>query len=477
MSAIRHPRRRGRAASSALLLVALASLAGCGARVTSTQVEAARRTGTGGVSSGSNVDTQTGGASGPGAVSAVPGGGSGTPGATVAGGATTTTAAPAGGNGGATDVGVTGDTITIGNVSTLSGPVPGLFQGAVIGTQAFVAYQNSLGGIFGRKFKLDVRDDQFDTGQNRSQTTDVIGKDFGLIGSFSLYDDAALPAMEKSGIPNIQVPLTQGLQESPVNFSVNPVRRGTPLGPFNFLKGKFPDAIGAVGGLYGDVPAAKDAYLNNKAAMESIGYKFVYERGFAATETDFTADVVRMRQAGVKFFYTNADVKGDARIAKAMLQQGFKPDVFITGGTSYDNSFIPLAGDAGEGVLNLGTQAMYLGEDAGSIPEIALMNQWMNKVRPGYKPDLFAAYGWGSMRLLMKAMQDAGPQLTRAKIVAALKKIDSFDGNGLFPNAGPASKRPASCYIFEKVVNGKFERWESPPPGFRCNDGPFYFRK
>jgi ABC-type branched-subunit amino acid transport system substrate-binding protein len=473
-----HRRRSRRVVSSTLVLVALATLAGCGARVDQAQVTAAQRTagaagatpdGGAPAASSSGAASDTGGIQ-PGAGDTIPNSGGG-------GANSTTTAPPAGGNGGATDVGITGDTITIGNVSTLSGPVPGLFAGAVLGTQAFVAYQNSLGGIFGRKLKLDVRDDQFDTGQNKGQTTDVIAKDFALIGSFSLYDDAALPAMEKSGIPNIQVPLTQGLQESPANFSVNPVRRGTPLGPFNFLKGKFPGSIGAVGGLYGDVPAAKDAYLNNKAAMESIGYKFAYERGFAATETDFTADVVRMRQAGVKFFYTNGDVKTAARVAKAMAQQGFKPDVFLTGGTSYDNSFIPLAGTAGEGVLNLGTQAMYLGEDAGSIPEIALMNQWLNKVKPGYKPDLFAAYGWGSMRLFMKALQDAGPQLTRPKVIAALKKIDDWNGNGLFPPAGPASKRPASCYIFEKVVGGKFERWESPPPGFRCNDGPFFYRK
>src|SRR3989442_4212936 len=72
---------------------------------------------------------------------------------TDASGAGVSTAARASGaaaaaepSGGATDVGVTATTVRLGNISTLSGPVPGLFQGAVIGTQAAVAYQNSLGG-------------------------------------------------------------------------------------------------------------------------------------------------------------------------------------------------------------------------------------------------------------------------------------------------------------------------------------------
>src|SRR5688572_32624093 len=56
-------------------------------------------------------------------------------------------------NGGATDVGVTADTITLGTVTTLSGPVPGLFLGASLGVQAFAAYVNSQGGINGRKLK------------------------------------------------------------------------------------------------------------------------------------------------------------------------------------------------------------------------------------------------------------------------------------------------------------------------------------
>jgi ABC-type branched-subunit amino acid transport system substrate-binding protein len=458
-------------ASWVLLLVLLAA---CGSRVGSERVSSGQRSPVGAIEvgpSGDAVSADTNPAGGPTTTAtSTPTAGS----APVA--SSPTAAAPAGGNGGATDVGVTGETITIGNVSTLSGPVPGLFAGAVIGTQAFVAYQNSLGGVFGRKLRIDVRDDQFDTGQNRAQTVDLISRAFGLVGSFSLYDDAAVKQMEAAGIPNIQVPLTTGLQESPANFSINPVRRGSPAGPWNLFKSKFPGAIGKVGGLYGDVPAAKDSFLNNKFAAESVGYKFVYERGFQPTETDFTADVVRMKSTGVRFFFTNGDVKSVARMAKAMQQQGFKPDAFVVFGPAYDATFVPLGGAAVEGVLNIGTQAMYLGEDARTVPEIALMNQWLNRVKPGYRPDLFAAYGWGSARLFVKALQDAGPRPTRANVVAALRKINQWDGNGLFAPAGPASKRPATCFIIERVHNGRFERWESPPPGFRCNDGPFVFR-
>ena len=42
--------------------------------------------------------------------------------------------------------------------------------------------------------------------------------------------------------------------------------------------------------------------------------------------------------------------------------------------------------------------------------------------------------------------------------------------------AGPASKRPASCYILIRVHDGKFLREDSPGSGFRC-DGDFYYKR
>ncbi|MCU1487432.1 MAG: hypothetical protein JWN67_4178, partial [Actinomycetia bacterium] len=384
--------------------------------------------------------------------------------------ASPTTSAPPGGNGGATDVGVTSNQITLGNISTLSGPVPGLFQGAVIGTQAFIAYQNSQGGIFGRKLKLEVRDDQFDAGQYRAAAQDLAAKAFAFVGSFSLYDDAGNAAVSGAKLPDIGVALTNSRNATPYNFSPSPVAPGGPLGPFNWVKQHYPGAIGSVGTLYPDVPASKAVYDGYRGAAESVGYKFAYARGYQATETDFTADVVRMKSSGVKLVHLlSADVKTVARLAKSMQQQGFKPDAFVVSNVAYDATFFPLVGSAGEGIINIQGQAMYLGEDA-SNPEVALFRQWLQRVKPGAKPDLFAVYGWASGRLFTQALQAAGPKATRAGVLAALRRIDTFDANGLVVPIGPASKRPATCFLVVTVKGGKYVRTD-PARGFKCGDG------
>jgi ABC-type branched-subunit amino acid transport system substrate-binding protein len=477
------PRRRLRLLVLLTLLALVASA--CGARVSDEQIEAAG--GSGGFAAGSGTssgDGSTASADGDtvagGDASGDPAAAGGTDGGAASGGAATgdagATAAPAGGNGGAVDVGITADTVVLGNVSTLSGPVPGLFQGAVVGAQAAVAYQNSKGGMFGRKFKLDFRDDQFDTGTNRSATTELAAKTFAMVGSFSLYDDAAKDAVARSGMPDVTYSLTSR-RDLPNNFSIEPAKNGgAPLAPFNYFGKKFPQEIKAVGTIFSDIPSSKQSAEAYKAAAQSVGWNFVYERGVQATETDFTADVVRMRQSGVKLVYAGAlDDKTLARLLKGMSQQGFKVPV-VTTGIGYDPDIPKLAGAGSEGMYTWAPYSLFGGEDAGSIPEVKLFNEWVQKVKPGFVPDLYTAFAWSSGRLLFQAMEKAGAKAKRADVVAVLKTITNFSNDKLLAPAGPGNKQPPTCGVVSVIKGGRYERFETPPGDYRCNDGGYFQR-
>jgi ABC-type branched-subunit amino acid transport system substrate-binding protein len=471
------------------LLVALATLsAACGARLNDTQRAAVRASQTGTAVRGAADDGTDGGGLA-GSTDTTLASGDGTDTGSVGGGTHTTTAtgtgtqgasvnvhaAPAGGNGGATDTGVTASSITLGNVSTLTGPVPGLFAGAVAGAQAVVAYENSLGGLWGRQIRLDARDDQFDTGQNRTQTIDLIGKSLAMLGSFSLYDDAAADQLTQAKVPDISHALGDGRLAVPTNFSIQPGVKGGTLGPFNYFKQHNPDVVTKVGSIESDIPSAKKLHDGYRRAGESLGFKWLYDRAIGSTETDFTSDVVRMRDNGVKMVYLiSVDDATAARFAKAMKSQGFKPEVFLVGGSGYDADVIAKAGDAADGMLVASSTALYGGEDAGAVPEVALMDKWIQKVKPGFTPDIFAAYAWASGRLMFQAMEAVGPKVTRAALNDAIKKIGSFDDNGLFAPSNPGAKGPASCWILLKVAGGKYTRTDSPATGFRCGDGGWF---
>jgi hypothetical protein len=299
-----------------------------------------------------------------------------------------------------------------------------------------------------------------------------------FLGTFSTFDDAGIPAIERAGTPDVGYSLTDGRRALALNFSPQPAKSGTfRTGPFVWYAKRFPDAVKAMGTIYGDIPASKGAALDSMAAAESVGWRFVYERGYQPTETDFTADVARMRQSGVKGFWTTAaDAKTMARILRAMDQQGFKPEFIGFGASGYDASLPVLAGTAAEGVFVDQQLALFQGTDAGGIPEVGLMNEWVQRVRPGYKPDLFAAYAWASGRLLLQALEAAGPQLTRKGLLAALRQIDEFDAHGLLAPAGPASRRQPVCDLFMRIQGGDFARVDPPGKGFVCQ-GTIFARR
>jgi hypothetical protein len=297
----------------------------------------------------------------------------------------------------------------------------------------------------------------------------------GFVGSFSVYDGGMTQPLQSSGVPDIGYALDQTRFALPNQFSVQPNPGGWPTGPLQYFKSNYPpDVVQHVGAIIGDVPSALATWAGEKAAMQSLGYQISYEATYEPTQTDFSADVYAMKQNHVEMVVMSADVTAMARVAQTMKQQSFSVPLPDFGATAYDPSFFSLAGnDAAEGALIYQSLSMYNGEDGATIPEVKLFDTWYGRTHPGSQPDLFAAYSWASARLFTQALIAAGPSITRATLLGALKQINSFDDNGMLAPAGPASKTPASCYIMLKAHNGQWSRYNDPPTGYRC-DGSYY---
>ena len=86
----------------------------------------------------------------------------------------------------ASDVGITPTQITIGNVVTLTGPVPGLFAGGAAGTDAYFQYINSQGGVNGRKLVLKTGDDGLTCNGYQTQLQSIGPSVFAFVGTWSV---------------------------------------------------------------------------------------------------------------------------------------------------------------------------------------------------------------------------------------------------------------------------------------------------
>src|SRR5581483_10568595 len=141
---------------------------------------------------------------------------------------------------------------------------------------------------------------------------------------------------------------------------------------------------------------------------------------------NFQGDVQNMRNAGVKGLILQGEVSTMARIASAMHDANFKIPFADWGAPAYDPGFITLSNGGAEGAVLNQLLAMYAGEDAGTIPEVALFDKWMHQVDSGQTIDYYAAQSWAAGNLITQALIKAGPKVTRKSLLAALGTIHSF---------------------------------------------------
>jgi ABC-type branched-subunit amino acid transport system substrate-binding protein len=496
----RNHRRNARARrplAAAALLTTAALLTACGARVDDDLRQAAAdealgrggsgstgasATGTDGSTGGDLSTGTTTGGSGTGGSGAVGGGvsgtntaSSGTTSGSGTGGGSAGAPAPAGGNGGAVDKGVTATSMRLGIVADLSGPVPGLFEGAVIGTQAYLAKVNSEGGVFGRQLQLDIGDGQLECGQNKAEHQKRLSSVFAFVGSFSLFDACGAEVLKANpGVPDVHTALSFAAQDLPNNFSVAPLGKGWRTGPLDYYKKKYGDAFSSIGAVYAGVGTGPAIWQGTTAAIRARGGDIAYERAFQATDTDFTADIVGMRRDGTQMIYINASDAATAyRVTNAAKQQGVDWPI-IFGAIAYDAAFLKGAGANAEGVFNDQQFALFFNEDeAARIPAVKDFQTWTSRVAPGKVKNLFAVYGWASAQLFVESLKKAGPKATRADVLRELRKVTRFDAGQLLAPANPAGKKPATCWILTVVKGGKFQRVDTPATGYRC-DGTYF---
>jgi len=371
--------------------------------------------------------------------------------------------------------GVTPHSIKVANVSTLA--LGGLFKGALIGTEAYFAKVNASGGINGRMITVDSTDDAFTGAGNKQGVQNALVNDFALVGGFSADDGYGGTVLAKNpGMPDVTVVVSLPTNKLPNVVSPVPLAGGWEEGPLQYYKKKFPNDAGAVGTIISDQPDALTAWAGEKYALEKVGFKVIYDQGVPETQTDFTPNVIAMKNAGVKMLFLDQlpEIYTSA-IIKDLAQQSFHPQI-ILGAGSYSNALVSSSGGAAnvDGAEVNQNSSLYLGQDSSAIPSVATFNNWVKTVAPGFKADIFTFYGWVSAQLFSEALGNAGSDPSRGSLLKALSQINSFSGDNIEIQVDPAAKTVSNCYLLAHVVNGDYQRIDDPPVnssshGYRCD--------
>jgi ABC-type branched-subunit amino acid transport system substrate-binding protein len=378
----------------------------------------------------------------------------------------------AGSGAGATDVGVTDDTITIGVIADLTGVVPGLFKAAPDAVEAYAAMVNDAGGIHGRELVVEVFDTGTNDNGNRVAYEEACGAVFASVGSESAFDTGGYEAVAECGFPHLAGFTTDDkIDELDFVFPrTSPDYVG--VGAARWFAEEYPEAVKNAAMFHGNVPVTERSALNLMEARRSVGWEFTYQQPVATLESNYTPHVLEMERRGVQAFAFVADVNNIVRLQKALGQLGYSVQVPDVNTQGYTPDYLDAVGPDGEGSYVPLTHALF--EEADEIPALAEYIEWLGKTHPDAEPSSNGLTAWVRAKLFVEAAEAVGEDLTRDKLMAELETMTDWDADGLIPPDDIGDAVPdTACFVMAQVKDGGYVR-AFPDEGFHCSPDDVY---
>jgi ABC-type branched-subunit amino acid transport system substrate-binding protein len=367
---------------------------------------------------------------------------------------------------GATDTGVTDQAIMIAAIADVGGVRPDLFRANWDAMDAFVAWCNSVGGVNGRKLRLEKLDSAlFD---DRSQTIAACSTAFALVGSAAALDGAGAQSGEDCGIPDIPAFTAEPSHETASNV-VQPLPNppdSYPVGPGRYLASRFPVAVKHASIFYSSVGVTAVQAKRQIESYTDAGFRFVDQVPFDVVGANFDTLVAPLKRHAPGYVYVQGELTDLVNAEKALAKAGIKPEVVDAGQQAYDVDFLKQGGATVEGTYVIATTVPFA--EASTSPELQRYLHWLDVTHPGAQPTALGVQGWSAGLLFAEALRSLGSNVTRAGLLEALRKVHHWDGNGLHVPSDPGANRQLGCFSYLQVRNGAFVR-AYPAHGFSCS--------
>jgi ABC-type branched-subunit amino acid transport system substrate-binding protein len=353
-------------------------------------------------------------------------------------------------------VGITASTITIGNAADVSGPIPGVFESSQDAVRAFVAYFNATSDICGRKLQVRPYDSRTDGAANQQAYVSACDEVFAMIGSMSAFDAAGTSETAHCGLPDLRAAsitterILCATCFGALSSNPNEFQNAVP----DFVLDQFPDAAGHAAMFYINVGAAPDNAKNQAAIFEKRGMRFDLVQPIDISDFNYAPYVQQLKDKGIRSVHMIGGSSNMVRMAQAMQQQGYEPDLFLIDPTVYTQDYVRSGGSAVEGTTTFLSIVPF--EEASTNEELQLYTDWLQQVKPGAEPTFFGVYAWSAARLFVERATALGGRLDRASLVAALKKVDDWTANGIHSPQHVGSKHVGECNRFMRLEDGRW---------------------
>ncbi|MGF7160231.1 ABC-type branched-subunit amino acid transport system substrate-binding protein [Rhodoligotrophos appendicifer] len=332
----------------------------------------------------------------------------------------------------AADPGVTDTEIKIGDVNILTGPASFIGRAVSVGSKMAAAEINEAGGVNGRKIVIATEDDGYVPARSFQGLKKLIESDeiFALNGTSGTANILAmLPLIEENNLPTVVTTTPAELVYKPVRPSVFVIGAryvDAFYGQLKYIHDKLEPANPVYGLIRQDDDFGVTVEGGYDRAVKEFGVKDGIRLKFKRGTTNFSAEVLQLRAAGVNVLANGgiiagaANILGEARKLSMDMQvasvwsEDMPPSVKLSAPAGYAylvGDYVALNDQATDAFD--ATAKKYLSEG-----EVAAINRYSYITYVGLK-------------VLAKAMEGCGKELTRACTIEQLRKIKDFDTGGL----------------------------------------------
>jgi ABC-type branched-subunit amino acid transport system substrate-binding protein len=248
--------------------------------------------------------------------------------------------------------GVDDATIRVGGVASTTNPIGGPYGEAFEGVQAYFDYINDGGGIYGRQLELAAQEDDNTGFENREDVQSLLSQDLFAVLPIATLDFSGADLLADANMPSF-------------GWNINEEYNGPPniFGERGFLCFTCPSPglpwlaqeVGAtsIGVLAYDVPQSADCAEGIQNSFDTyptaeIGF---FDNGLQYGIPDLSAQVNRMKDAGVDLVTTCMDFNGVTTLQQEMNSQGLDAVQYLPNG--YDYNFLEQNGDLFDGAYVL----------------------------------------------------------------------------------------------------------------------------
>ena len=316
--------------------------------------------------------------------------------------------------------GVSKDTLTLGSIQDLSGPLAGFGKQVRMGMMLAVDELNEQGGINGRKITLKIEDSGYDPKRAVLAAQKLVNQDkiFAMIGHIGTAQNlAAMPVQFSKNVINF-FPVTAAREMfdpfHPLKYSFaatyyDQVRLSTA----KLVKDK---NLKKVCTIYQDDEFGLEILRGGEAGLKAIGMEFAEKTTYKRGATDFSSQVARLKAAGCEMVVLGTIIRETVGTIAESRKTGFNP-VFLGSSAAYTDLIHKLGGKAMDGLYAAMTsQHPYLDEASQPI------RFWATKYKTMFNedPTVFSVYGYQATMHFATAAGKAGKNLTHETFIKAM---------------------------------------------------------